>query len=70
MQNIREYLDQNNNPIVLVSAFHDNGLLYFVDDLTSTSEPLIFQDRRCAIDYAQAITNRIRRTLSQAVHET
>ena len=62
MQHIKEYTDKSENPVVLVSSFHDdNRLLYMVDSLTDTGKSLVFDNKRNAIDYGQALTNRLLR---------
>ena len=62
MRQIKEFTDKSENPVVLVSSFHDaNRLLYMVDSLTDTGKSLIFDNKRNAIDYGQALTNRLLR---------
>ena len=64
MQHIKEYTDKSENPVVLISSFRDNScsrMLYMVDSLTDTGKSLIFDNKRNAIDYGQALTNRLLR---------
>lgn len=62
MKIIKEHFNTSGSPIVSVYSFDSDGLAYMVDVLLPNAKEFIFRDKRQALDYAQAMTNRINRT--------
>lgn len=62
MKHIKEYFNTSGDPVVSVYSFDSNGLVYMVDVLLPHYREFIFRDKKQALDYAQAMTNRINKS--------